>query len=470
MTDRGKAAGGAPPTASTVVSSKSLVWQLPAGVVLAFQTLAATFTNQGNCLPFNRWLTVGLVTFLSATCVFFSFTDSVRNSRSGKVHRGVALPGRLHIINISRMERKAMSAELKTVDWVDAVLSLVVFLTIAGNDAMAMSSELRARGLRPVDWVHAFFTAVVFLTIAGSDVGLQNCFFPDASDDTKQLLKNLPLGMAVMSSFVFIIFPPTRKGISFDDSEYTVITTASAASSGDDDDLENNPDTSRNVSSSSQPASYGRPGDTHWVGKRGGIQPRQARRAGWRRRRRASTDPAAAGVTGAVRWDSTADAAKTAMGSGGGGEGAGVDPAAAGVTGQEEQAAAGRSMGRGRAAVEEKRGAEEQEWRGGMRGGELGFHVLSCGVRQGAVRLNRAVGKWRKWSILLKTKEQQRSWRNGVARQLREWKMNSKSSTTSSSDNQWIYLRRRRRKLLSNRGRRNLAARKERKLSVDPRL
>jgi len=106
--------------------------------------------------------------------------------------------------------------------------------------------------------------------------------------------------------------------------------------------------------------------------------------------------PAAAGATGAVRWDSTADAAKTAMGSGGGGEGAGVDPAAVGVTRQEEQAAAGRSMGRGRVAVEEeKRGAEEQEWRGGMRGGELGFHVLSCGVRQGAVRLNRAVGKWR---------------------------------------------------------------------------
>ena len=86
-----------------------------------------------------------------------------------------------------------------------------------------MSAELKKHGLKTVDWVHAVLSLVVFLTIAGSDVGLQNCFFPDASDDTKQLLKNLPLGMAVMSSFVFIIFPPTRKGISFDDSEYTVI-------------------------------------------------------------------------------------------------------------------------------------------------------------------------------------------------------------------------------------------------------
>lgn len=83
-----------------------------------------------------------------------------------------------------------------------------------------MAAELRNRHLKATDWVHAFFTAVVFLTIAGSDVGLQNCFFPKANDDTKQLLKNLPLGMAVMSSFVFMIFPATRQGIGFDEIEY----------------------------------------------------------------------------------------------------------------------------------------------------------------------------------------------------------------------------------------------------------
>uniref|UniRef100_M8B2A2 Uncharacterized protein n=1 Tax=Aegilops tauschii TaxID=37682 RepID=M8B2A2_AEGTA len=69
----------------------------------------------------------------------------------------------------------------------------------------------------PLDFVHAFFTAVVFLIMAFSDVGLQNCFFPDASRNTQQLLKNLPLGMAFLSSFVFIIFPTKRKGIGFND-------------------------------------------------------------------------------------------------------------------------------------------------------------------------------------------------------------------------------------------------------------
>nr|CAB3492172.1 unnamed protein product [Digitaria exilis] len=183
------AGGGAAPIGTAVptpgTSNKNLLQQLPAGPVLAFQALAATFTNQGKCLSSNWWLTVGLVTFLSSTCIFFSFTDTVKDE-SGKLHKGVALPGRLHLVDLTRKEQKAMA------------------------------SELKKRGLKPVDWVHAFMSLLVFLTIAGGDVGLQNCFFPYATDDTRQLLRNLPLGMAVMSSFLFMIFPTTRAGIKFD--------------------------------------------------------------------------------------------------------------------------------------------------------------------------------------------------------------------------------------------------------------
>ncbi|KAF8665954.1 hypothetical protein HU200_054040 [Digitaria exilis] len=185
--------GAAAPTVATPTpgtSNKNLLQQLPAGPVLAFQALAATFTNQGKCLTSNLWLTAGLVTFLSATCIFFSFTDTVKDE-SGKLHKGVALPGRLHLVDLTRKEQKAMA------------------------------SELKKRGLKPVDWVHAFMSLVVFLTIAGGDVGLQNCFFPFATDDTRQLLRNLPLGMAVMTSFLFMIFPTTRAGIRFDNNNTT---------------------------------------------------------------------------------------------------------------------------------------------------------------------------------------------------------------------------------------------------------
>lgn len=81
----------------------------------------------------------------------------------------------------------------------------------------AADDQRKKLRIRPMDYVHAFFTAVVFLTVAFSDVGLQNCFFPNASANTSELLKNLPLGMAFLSSFVFIIFPTKRKGIGYAD-------------------------------------------------------------------------------------------------------------------------------------------------------------------------------------------------------------------------------------------------------------
>jgi hypothetical protein len=188
--------GEKPAAADRVITSTAnLMERLPTGPVLAFQTLSASFTNQGNCYHSNYAFTVGLVTFLGATCIFSSFTDCIPDPKTGKVHKGVALPGTLHIIGMSKKDQKAKFG----------------------------SSALKEQRLKTMDWVHAFFTAVVFLTIAGSDVGLQNCFFPKASDDTRQLLKKLPIGMAVMSSFVFIVFPTTRKGMGFDDSDYIVI-------------------------------------------------------------------------------------------------------------------------------------------------------------------------------------------------------------------------------------------------------
>ncbi|KAL6596598.1 hypothetical protein ACP70R_047241 [Stipagrostis hirtigluma subsp. patula] len=199
----------------------NLLQLLPSGAVLAFQTLAVTFTNQGNCLPSNWWLTLGLVTFLTATCIFFAFTDSV--VYNDKVYHGVALPKRLYVFNLPRTEQKLISVD-----------------------------KLREKRLKPVDWVHAFFTAVVFLTIAGSDVGLQDCFFKNASQDAKQLLRNLPLGMAVLSSFVFMIFPANRRGFGFNDSKYSVIHPITSQKPGDSNKPDpENPQTSMTSASAS---------------------------------------------------------------------------------------------------------------------------------------------------------------------------------------------------------------------------
>uniref|UniRef100_A0A0D3ENZ2 Uncharacterized protein n=1 Tax=Oryza barthii TaxID=65489 RepID=A0A0D3ENZ2_9ORYZ len=77
--------------------------------------------------------------------------------------------------------------------------------------------QLNKRKLHWLDGVHAFFTAVVFLYVTFSDVGIQKCLFPITGHDTMELLKNMPLGMSFLSSFVFMIFPTTSHDIGFSD-------------------------------------------------------------------------------------------------------------------------------------------------------------------------------------------------------------------------------------------------------------
>ncbi|KAE8814254.1 hypothetical protein D1007_08312 [Hordeum vulgare] len=169
--------------------SANLVQLLPTGSVMAYQILAPSFSNQGKCYPSNWWITLGLVVLLAASCVFFAFTDSVIHK--GKVYYGIATYEGLNVFNISKKDQDKEFESIKL--------------------------ELKKRHIKKQDFVHAFLTVVVFLTMAFSDVGLQNCFFPKAGTDAQQLLKNLPLGMAVFSSLVFTIFPSKRNFIGCND-------------------------------------------------------------------------------------------------------------------------------------------------------------------------------------------------------------------------------------------------------------
>ncbi|KAL6627897.1 hypothetical protein ACP70R_031623 [Stipagrostis hirtigluma subsp. patula] len=175
-------------TDKVMSSTANLAQLLPTGTVLAYQALSPSFTNHGACLPSNRWLTAALVAVLSALCVFFSFTDSVVG-RDRRLYYGVATPRGFNVFNFSGEEEQR--------EW-------------------ALGALRRLR-IRPLDYVHAFLTAAVFLAMAFSDDGLQRCFFPDAGGNTRELLKNLPLGMAFLASFVFMVFPTKRKGIGYSD-------------------------------------------------------------------------------------------------------------------------------------------------------------------------------------------------------------------------------------------------------------
>ncbi|XP_047085711.1 protein DMP10-like [Lolium rigidum] len=177
-------------TDKVMSSAANLAQLLPTGTVLAYQALAPSFTNHGKCenTPANRWLTAALVAVLATFSLVFSFTDSVVGPDQ-KLYYGIATPRGFNVFNFSSEEEKQQ--------W--------------------DPSEFRRLRVRLLDYIHAVFTAMVFLTVALSDVGLRNCFFPNASRNTEELLKNLPLGMAFFSSFVFMIFPTKRKGIGYTD-------------------------------------------------------------------------------------------------------------------------------------------------------------------------------------------------------------------------------------------------------------
>ncbi|GJN10460.1 hypothetical protein PR202_ga28555 [Eleusine coracana subsp. coracana] len=163
----------------------NVLQQLPTGSVMVFEALSSSFTNQqGECQPSNWWLSFLLVLLLTVLCIFFSFTDTF--VYQGQVYYGVASPRRLFLLNFSHDEERTRFPNLHP-------------------------DELKNRRLRWDDLVRAVFTALVFLAFAAGDVRIQNCFFPQASVDVKQLLNNMPLLVALLSSFVFILLCPTRR-------------------------------------------------------------------------------------------------------------------------------------------------------------------------------------------------------------------------------------------------------------------
>lgn len=170
------------PVHKTLASAANLANLLPTGTVLAFQTLAPSFSDKGNCRLSNEILTASLVGFCSAVCFLSSFTDSFTDSE-GKVYYGMATWKGLWVMN---------------------------------GDAAAGVDLWRFR-VRVIDFVHALVSVMVFLAFAFCDVNVQSCFFPLGAPDLDVLVVNLPLAAGVFSTFLFVVFPTTRRGIGYSD-------------------------------------------------------------------------------------------------------------------------------------------------------------------------------------------------------------------------------------------------------------
>lgn len=165
----------------TFQSTAHLANLLPTGSVLAFQLLSPIFTNQGECDMVGQGLTTGLIALCGLSCFLLSFTDSFKDQK-GTLYYGFATTRGMWII----------------------------------DGACTPPPELAAKyRLRFIDFMHALMSILVFAAIALFDQNVVNCFYPMPSDQAKELLTKLPVGIGVICSMLFVAFPTERHGIGF---------------------------------------------------------------------------------------------------------------------------------------------------------------------------------------------------------------------------------------------------------------
>ncbi|KAK4439983.1 protein DMP6 [Sesamum alatum] len=165
----------------TFESTAHLANLLPTGSVLAFQILSPIFSNQGECDPVSRSMTAGLVALCGLSCILLSFTDSFKDQK-GNICYGFATFRGLWIIDGSATLPPEIAAKYK---------------------------------LKFIDFVHALMSILVFASITLFDENVVNCFYPAPSAGTKEVLTALPVGIGVLCSMLFVVFPTKRHGIGF---------------------------------------------------------------------------------------------------------------------------------------------------------------------------------------------------------------------------------------------------------------
>ncbi|KAL3522345.1 hypothetical protein ACH5RR_015179 [Cinchona calisaya] len=165
----------------TFESTAHLANLLPTGSVLAFQFLSPIFTNQGECDAVGRFLTAVLIALCGLSCFLFSFTDSFKDQK-GNLCYGFATIHGLWIIDGSTTIPPELAVEYR---------------------------------LKFIDFVHALMSILVFAAVALFDQNVVNCFYPTPSDETKELLTAVPVGIGVICSMLFVAFPTKRHGIGF---------------------------------------------------------------------------------------------------------------------------------------------------------------------------------------------------------------------------------------------------------------
>jgi len=75
--------------------------------------------------------------------------------------------------------------------------------------------DLRKYQVRFIDVVHAVLSVLVFGAVALRDKNVLGCFYPTPGHEAKEVLDIVPLGVGIICSLLFVVFPTRRHGIGF---------------------------------------------------------------------------------------------------------------------------------------------------------------------------------------------------------------------------------------------------------------
>ncbi|CAL1356838.1 unnamed protein product [Linum trigynum] len=165
----------------TFKATELLTKLLPTGSVLTFQILSPILTNQGRCLSvISKYMALSLLTLCGLSCFLQCLTDSFRDAK-GKIRYGLATFNGLWVMD--------------------------------GSVNKLSVEEAKQYRLRFIDFFHATMSALVFASVALFDKNVVSCFFPEPTEEVKELLSTLPLGIGLVSSLLFLAFPTKRHGI-----------------------------------------------------------------------------------------------------------------------------------------------------------------------------------------------------------------------------------------------------------------
>ncbi|CAN6251536.1 unnamed protein product [Urochloa humidicola] len=177
-----------PPTVvgKALSSTADLAKHLPTGAVLAFEVLSPSFTADGACTAANRALTGCLIGACALSCFVLCFTDSYRDPATGALRYGFVTP----------------SGRLVPIDG-------------GGSPAAPPPPRDERYRLTARDVLHGLLSFAVFLAVSMVDRNVVACFYPVESPSTRQVLAAVPVAAGAAGSFLFAMFPSTRRGIGF---------------------------------------------------------------------------------------------------------------------------------------------------------------------------------------------------------------------------------------------------------------